>query len=119
LLPKLADGYLRLENLGVEYVRFAMENRSYFHVMFGTETHPLGLGRAGKAAANRSFEIFLETIREGAPSGSFSGTDPMLIAKTAWARVHGISLLGLETDPNGEAVFTAASIRFLLQGLNR
>lgn len=109
--------YARLEELGVAYVRFAAENRSHFQVMFGSETEAPMLNLEGKAVANQSHAVLVDTIRKGIQNGSFSGLDPLQLAGTAWSLVHGISSLGLESEPNGKAKFTRSSIRLLYTGL--
>jgi AcrR family transcriptional regulator len=109
--------YIRLEEMGVAYVRFAMAHRAHFEVMFGANGEPQNLSESGKQVAERSFLILLDLIKEGQQAGKFTASDPLLMARTVWATVHGISLLRLEPDPDGDAAFTRASIQLLKAGI--
>ena len=109
--------YARLEELGVAYVRFAMENQAHFDVMFGAGGKERNLSGTGREAADRAFRILLDTVREGQIAGKFSGDDPLPMAQMVWATVHGISSLKLEPDWNGEALFTRSCCKHLRKGI--
>jgi AcrR family transcriptional regulator len=109
--------FARLEEMGVAYVRFAMANQAHFEVMFGGHSEPQYQTESGRIVAERSFNILLDAVKEGQRAGKFAEGDPLALANTVWATVHGISLLRLEPDPTGEAAFTRASIQLLRKGL--
>lgn len=109
--------FARLEEMGVAYVRFAMEHRSHFEVMFGAGGDAHNLDEQGRVAADRSFSILLEAVRSGQQAGKLDGNDPLLVARFIWSTVHGIALLGLETNPAGEAAFTRQCTKLLKRGL--
>jgi AcrR family transcriptional regulator len=91
----------RLEAMGLAYLRFAVERRPYYEVMFGAgcaeERSP------GGPAARRAFEVLEAEIRAGQAAGDVRPGDSAALAKVVWALVHGIAMLRLETDfsPDG------------------
>ena len=109
--------YARLEELGVAYVRFAMEHQAHFEVMFGAGDQQRNLSETGRQAADRAFSILLDAVREGQTAGKFFGDDPLPMAQMVWATVHGISLLDLESDWKGEAEFTRSCCKHLRKGI--
>lgn len=109
--------FARLEEMGVAYVRFALENTAHFEVMFGAGGKPQNLNERGHQVADRAFLALANVIAEGQKSGKFAGDDPEPVAQMVWALVHGISLLGLEKDAEGDAKFTRACTKVLRYGL--
>jgi len=97
----------RLAAMAQAYVRFATEHAAYFEVMFSRVD-----GAAGEAG-ERAFGILEETIRQGQESGEVRAGDSVMLARMAWAQVHGISMLRLE----GGASFVEFSSEVLLTGL--
>jgi len=81
--------------LAVAYVRFAREYPAYFEVMF-SRTGELEASRRSEPG-ERAFETLHQTIREGQESGDVRAGDSLLLACAAWAIVHGIATLQLET----------------------
>jgi AcrR family transcriptional regulator len=93
----------RGQALALAYVRFALENRAHFEVMFGGGGEPQYLDASGEAEANRSFSILEETVRQGQMSGEVIKGDSVALARVLWALVHGVSALRLEQEPeNGD-----------------
>jgi AcrR family transcriptional regulator len=90
----------RGEAMAVAYVRFALQHRAHFEVMFGGGGEPQYLDAAGAVEANRSFSVLEETVREGQETGEVRKGDSVSLARVLWALVHGISTLGLEREPN-------------------
>ena len=110
----------RSEAMAVAYVRFAMEHRAHFEVMFGGGGEPQYLDASGEVEANRSFSVLEETVREGQKAGEVIEDDSVALARILWALVHGISTLGLEGEPKngkGEASFTRFCMSVLQSGL--
>jgi AcrR family transcriptional regulator len=105
----------KLEELAIAYVRFANLHRAHFEVMFGQrgiEMEPEALSFDTPA-----FGVLLRTVAEAQAAGRIRPGSPKAIAHLLWATVHGISLLGLETDWEGDADFTRQTIRKLRVGL--
>ena len=94
-----------IEEMGVAYVGFALENQSHYRTMFGdafecAEEYP-GLAAEGGAA----FDVLLEAItEEQAVSGIGAGFDPLELAHIFWAGVHGIATLAMagQLGPGGK-----------------
>jgi AcrR family transcriptional regulator len=110
----------RGEAMAVAYVRFAMEHRAHFEVMFGGGGEPQYLDASGEIEANRSFSVLEETVREGQQAGEVIEGDSVALARVLWALVHGISTLGLEQEAkNGreDADFTRFCTSVLQSGL--
>jgi AcrR family transcriptional regulator len=87
-----------LFEIGIGYIRFALENPDHFLLMF-TVVPP---GPAGDFSSEKllegdsSFHILLGAIRRGIQERAFitrSGFGLMEMAYTAWATVHGIAML--------------------------
>jgi AcrR family transcriptional regulator len=90
-----------LYEIGIGYIRFALENPDYFLLMFTAVPPP---GPTGDFSPEKllegdsSFHILLVAIQRGIEEGVFvtrSGFDLMEMAYTAWATVHGIAMLRL------------------------
>jgi len=87
-----------LLEIGLGYIRFALENPDYFLLMFtvappgpAPDTSPQALPEE-----DSSFQILLNAIRRGIEEGAFParpGFGLMEMAYAAWATVHGISML--------------------------
>ncbi len=90
------DPLLRLERVGIAYVRFAFEHQAEFRFMFRPEIckDPLVEGEGGSlgVAARESYAPLEETIAACLASGAIRG-DARTIALTAWSGVHGLASL--------------------------
>ncbi|NJN83609.1 MAG: TetR/AcrR family transcriptional regulator [Caldilineaceae bacterium] len=93
-----------LVQIGLRYVRFAVENPDYFLLMFTTESGGSELGDdseegaipAGMLSEGSSFPILLSAIQRGIEEGAFTprpGFGLMQMAYGAWAAVHGLAML--------------------------
>jgi len=92
------DFKARLSAMALAYVRFAARHHAHYEVMFGSAPGLSDSLRAGSQAAKRAFEILEQTIREGQSEGAVREGDTVALARAAWAQVHGISTLRLESD---------------------
>jgi AcrR family transcriptional regulator len=83
-----------LEAMGRGYVRFALDNREHFGIMFRAEL----LDQQDEEyvrAADRAFGALKETVTRAAAEGYLDGADPMVTAASAWSLVHGLAALWL------------------------
>jgi AcrR family transcriptional regulator len=90
------------EQLGLAYIRFALENPDYFLTMFtysatrrARDTHK-GPPPPHEGSHDSAYTILLDAIRRGIHEGIFQprpGLDVMEMAYAAWSVVHGISML--------------------------
>jgi AcrR family transcriptional regulator len=87
-----------LYEIGIAYIRFALENPDYFLLMFTVvPPRPTGaLSPQEMLEGDSSFHILLRAIRRGIDEGVFRarpGFGLMEMAYAAWATVHGIAML--------------------------
>lgn len=112
--------------LGTAYINFAIENRSYFRVMF----HPdFKLPPNMPKSANPGVETYLilkQCIDENLKSKKFSGKmGSEIMSLSCWALVHGISVLWMNGNlfplPDGSEVsnekITACVPKIIVEGL--
>lgn len=84
----------RLVALGEAYVRFALENREYFRVIFGTHAgHPKEIN---DLPVSGGFDLLRECLVNGMASGAIRHhPNPDLVAIYLWGLVHGLVTLEL------------------------
>jgi len=105
----------RLQALGEAYVRFALENREYFKVLFTLEMRRPQ--RLEDSPEGGGYRLLLETVAQAIHSGAIRRADPELVAFHLWAYVHGLVnlLLAYPAGP-GEG---APDVRTALDWLQR
>lgn len=90
-----ADPAVRLTEIGVAYVSFAVENPAYFSVMWRSDlqdpTHP-----AVAEFSVPAFEILERDVAALQALGWRSGSDPLAAAIGCWSVAHGLATLWLE-----------------------
>lgn len=91
-----------LSEVGLAYIRFALENRDHFLLMFTTmPSKPSGAEELeAQTGAGSAFGILLDAVRQGIEAGTFvirPGFGLLTMAYAAWAMVHGIAMLRLTT----------------------
>jgi AcrR family transcriptional regulator len=112
----------RLEAIGVAYIHFALAHPFHYRLMFGDYRYNLSKYSALAEAAQQSFMVLVNTIREGQMAGIFRLADPVDMARVAWSLVHGQSMLALDNKlqvKQGEELeaFLKFSSQMLIQGL--
>ena len=84
-----------LETIGVEYVRYAIENQAYYRVMFSDlqlcEKYP-DLDRVSQQA----FAVLLDAIETGQNAQIFIPEDSLQLAHVCWSLTHGVSMLAID-----------------------
>ncbi len=122
----------RLVAVGVAYVRFALEHRAGFHILYRPElrdlSHPVSdadgiarspIDRAGMAA----YQVLLDAIVACQQAGVVVPGDPLPLALSAWATVHGLAQLlldgvvGAEIIPRGVLADASQLARIVTQTL--
>ena len=105
------DGYLReavadrppgsaerLEALGEAYIRFALENREYFRVLFATHAElPRDIEELPEGSG---YALFRQSVVDAMDAGTIRRTDPDLVVLYLWTLVHGLVTLLLGCKPN-------------------
>jgi AcrR family transcriptional regulator len=103
------------------YVRFAREHPSEYRVMFGAELAQRDDMPELDAAAYGAFEFLRAGIAGLQQAGLIGAGDPVLMAITAWATLHGLVMLSLDgqTAVTGRSVDTLvdAATSILLTGM--
>jgi len=92
-------GKRALQQLAVEYVRFALEQPAEYRIMFGREAAALEQTSAGAALAKSSaavMDLLQGGIEEMQRSGVIRAGDPAVMALAAWSLVHGLVMLTLD-----------------------
>ncbi len=86
----------RLYALGEAYIRFALENREYFKILFTIETeHPREID---ELPGTGGYLILRQTVEDAMEAGAIQRADPDLVALYLWAHVHGVVTLFLACE---------------------
>ncbi len=124
---RLADASLPvvdyLFEIGLGYIRFALENPDHFLLMFTAvpPSSPSDFSPEKLQEGDSSFHILLDAIRRGIEEGVFvtrPGFGLMEMAYAAWVMVHGIAMLRL-TSLRGYPMDFSAADREALQNFAR
>ena len=84
----------QLQAIGVEYMRFAVERKPFFEVMFRSEMHDHD-DKEMVAVSKGSFGVLMRVV-ESVSAEELGGADPLHVAMAAWAKVHGLATLWLD-----------------------
>lgn len=90
----VGDPRERLLAMGRLYIRFALEHKELYDLMFIMSAPIAKMIESRWDCGTRAFELLLHTVEECITAGYFSGDDARVIAFAYWAFVHGcVSLL--------------------------
>jgi AcrR family transcriptional regulator len=84
----------RLEALGRAYVKFALDHRSYFLIMFGSDVGLYWDESPLKEVSMGTFDLLVEAVKAVLPARSH--IDPMDAALLGWSSMHGLASLWLD-----------------------
>ncbi len=137
VLGRIADPVERLRQVGLAYVRFGIEHRNHYRLMFMTPRPPMppcpsmppddALVQKGNPETD-AYAFFVSNIRECITAGRFRPQydDPDLIAQMMWAGTHGVIALHIIMASSDEWLdwrspmqTAAAQIDALTRGLLR
>jgi AcrR family transcriptional regulator len=110
------DATVRLGELGVAYVRFALDRPHYFKVMFRPHLVEHSKYPALATVSSRTFERLVDTVRAARQAHGHDDLDPYAIATLIWAVPHGLAMLYLDgpiskaTSPQALEVMTRAAV---------
>ena len=85
-----------LQLSGKAYIHFALDNPKLYHLMFGPLLSPDDEFPELEEAGGQAFGVIISIVQRGIESGEFVNEDPLLVANSMWAMVHGISSLMLD-----------------------
>lgn len=113
--------------LGQSYVRFAIENPSYFRVMFHPDIKPTTALNQQQDPGMESFSILKKCVEANKLKNKFGDRSSDELSIAAWATVHGLSVLlvnnniaGLPNDNRLQAAGLANVVaHILVEGLNK
>lgn len=95
-LQEVEDPFERLKAIQKAYIRFALENREYYDLMFISRSPMSALEDQDCEKweeGDRAFAALTNTIEQCISKGYFPGMDPGVLALTCWSMVHGICAL--------------------------
>lgn len=88
----------RLAALGEAYIRFALENREYFRVLFATHSElPRDIEELPEGSG---YALFRQSVIDAMEVGTIRQTDPDLVVLYLWTLVHGLVTLLVGCKPN-------------------
>lgn len=99
----------RLHALGEAYIRFALENREYFRVIFAT--HAECPREIEELPEGGGYYLFRQTVVEAMESGAIRRADPDLVVLYLWTHVHGLVTLLLACEPGARCRHTGERLR--------
>ncbi|KPQ01074.1 MAG: TetR family transcriptional regulator [Bacteroidetes bacterium HLUCCA01] len=86
----------RLQVLGRQYIRFAIDHPAYYDLMFIMPDPIKGIGEGEHwEDGHRSHTVLVDVIKECMQEGHFKGHDPIDLSLMIWGQVHGILALYL------------------------
>jgi len=97
----------RIADLGRAYVRFGLENRIYYQLMFMQRPDLLNFGSNDRQSErSATFELLLQAVQDGLDSGAIRPGDATTYSNVLWAGVHGIVALALKMPGFDDATVT-------------
>jgi AcrR family transcriptional regulator len=83
--------------MGVAYVRFAIENSSHYRVMFGGFVDAAAVADPELVEARTAaFQLLVDALISQQQEGLVRRDDPLQLARFIWAIVHGITMLVID-----------------------
>ena len=99
-VPALAD---QLTEMGLDYVRFAIENPAHYRVMFGGFLDRCRNEPGLMADAGAAFQTLVDAIVDLQRARLVRPDDPRQLARFVWATVHGMAMLAIDGQLGPEA----------------
>ena len=94
----------RLRALGEAYIRFALENREYFRVIFASHAEtPRDIEELPEGGG---YMLFRQAVVDAMEAGAIRQTDPDLMVLYLWTHVHGLVSLLLTCEPDARCEHT-------------
>lgn len=97
-LAQVDHPFERLKAMGRTYLRFSIENRDYYELMFVMKEPMINLNTSCGVSNDweegvESFDFLLTTVADCQRIGYFSNQDARLLAIWIWSTVHGLCTL--------------------------
>ena len=87
------DSFSRLQNIGLAYIEFAINNPGAFKLMFGHEITRHQRPAELSSAARETFNEYLIAMKAFQEERNLASDDYSLLANYSWAAVHGLATL--------------------------
>ena len=87
------DPLERLRQGGRAYIRFALSEPEYYHLMFGTNCEQVDLEGEWAASSMASYNNFRATVEQCVGTGHFGAVDVDTVVFALWSGVHGLAHL--------------------------
>lgn len=89
----IADPLARLRAGGTGYVRFALTEPDYFHLMFCSDCEEVDLEGALAESSMESYNLFRQSVQECVEAGYFGDVEVDTVVFSLWSGVHGLAHL--------------------------
>lgn len=90
------DSLLKLKNIGLVYIEFAIQNPGAFRLMFGQEITQHKRSEILRMAAKETFNEYLKAVRGFQAEKNIAVDNYSILANHSWATVHGLAILILD-----------------------
>jgi AcrR family transcriptional regulator len=87
----------RVAALGEAYIRFALENREYFKIIFAIQT-PVPR-HIDDVPGQGGYRVLRQCVIEAMEAGNIRRTDPDVVVLYLWSVVHGLVTIFMACDP--------------------
>lgn len=98
------DPLVRFTVCGLAYIDFAIHHPAHFRVMFAPSRKGVPVPEDLKPESSLFFHLFIGVVAECWNRKVLQGESPYRVALSAWAHVHGFSLLVIDGHLQGEAL---------------
>ena len=87
----------RVAALGEAYIRFALENREYFKIIFAIQTPTPR--HIDDVPGKGGYRVLRQCVIEAMDAGNIRRTDPDMVVLFLWSVVHGLVTIFMACDP--------------------
>lgn len=87
----------RVAALGEAYIRFALENREYFKIIFAIQTP--APRHIDDVPGQGGYRVLKQCVTEAMEAGNMRQADPDLVVLYLWSIVHGLVTIFMACDP--------------------
>ncbi|MBT8461687.1 MAG: TetR/AcrR family transcriptional regulator [Gemmatimonadetes bacterium] len=87
----------RVSALGEAYIRFALENREYFKIIFAIQTP--APRHMEDVPGQGGYRVLRECVVEAMEAGNMRKTEPDIVVLYLWSLVHGLVTIFMACDP--------------------
>ena len=100
------------EQMGIAYVRFAVEHPAHYRVMFGGFLRGYASDAALAAEGSAAFQVLVDALIAQQQAGLVRRDDPQQLAQFVWAVVHGVARLTIDGQLRGSPADAGALAQY-------